>query len=138
MAIFDRTAMIPPQKPYLSEEYLRQLARSVQLCVEFLFTIFDRVKYPVQELSSFTSDVTLDQEKSVVLADAASGDIAITLPNSADTPNGRTYSIKKIDATANAVTVSGDADIDGISSIVITSQYDSYTIVKNGGDWFII
>jgi hypothetical protein len=72
----------------------------------------------------------------VVLADASAGAITVTLP----TPTaGAVINVKKIDSSANAVTIDGaGATIDGQASIQITTQYESYTLVSDGSNWYII
>lgn len=73
---------------------------------------------------------------SIVLADASGGAITVTLPSpQADA----IVSVKKIDSSGNAVTIDGaGANIDGSASIQITTQYDSYTLVSDGTNWWVI
>ncbi len=72
----------------------------------------------------------------VVLANASAGAITVTL----QTPtSGAVINVKKIDGSANAVTIDGaGATIDGQTSIQITTQYESYTLVSDGSNWYII
>lgn len=78
---------------------------------------------------TITSDLTLTTSHTVVLCDASSGPLTITLP-AASTNGGRLYHIKKVDASANAVTIDGDGldTIDDGLSAVLTVQYESITI----------
>lgn len=72
-----------------------------------------------------------------VLADASGGAITITLPG----PNANDeVAIKKIDSGSNTVTIAtpNTETIDGQSSISITGQYISRTIVSDGSDYFIV
>jgi hypothetical protein len=73
-----------------------------------------------------------------MICDATGGSIAITLPL-ASTHNGRELTIKKIDGTANTVTVytAGGETIDNSSSKVISILYDSITINADTGNWWI-
>ena len=84
-----------------------------------------------------TSD-TLGDLDHTHLCDCTSNAITINLP--AASQAGRRYEIKKIDATSNAVTIDGNGSetIDGATTITITSQYESVTIVSDGQDWFIV
>jgi hypothetical protein len=52
---------------------------------------------------------------------------------------GRTITIKKVDVSANAVTVtvSGGAHPDG-STQVLNAQYKAVTVASNGANWFVI
>lgn len=65
--------------------------------------------------------------------DCTSGAVTVTLPLAANY-NFKKYCIKKVDSSANAVTVSvsGSDNIDGASSTTLTAQYDSVIVVSNG------
>jgi hypothetical protein len=75
--------------------------------------------------------------KPVILCDCASNAITVNLPAAAQ---GRFYFIKKIDATANAVTIDGNSSetIDGATTLTIGAQYDAVTIVANTSAWYIV
>ncbi len=72
-----------------------------------------------------------------ILADASSGAITITLPSPS---NNAIVNVKKIDSSTNAVTVepNGSETIDGSSSKTIDTQYESYTFISDGTNWYII
>jgi len=76
--------------------------------------------------------------ESVILCDATSASFTITLPSVATV--GRHYNIKKIDSTANTVTLDGNASetIDGATTLVLGAQYQSVTIVSDGSAWWVI
>lgn len=69
-------------------------------------------------------------------ADATSAAFTITLP--ATTTSGYMFTIKKIDSSANAVTVAGT--IDGVTNYVLSNQYDSVTVVSTttSGTWYTV
>jgi hypothetical protein len=48
--------------------------------------------------------------------------------------------IKKIDASVNAVTIDGNASetIDGATTKALSSQYASYEIACDGSAWYIV
>lgn len=75
----------------------------------------------------------------IVLANALYEDAIVTLPE-ASYATGRVYNIKRIDATANIVTIvpAGSETIDGEASLRLWNQYDNYTIVSDGVNWHII
>ena len=74
----------------------------------------------------------------VVLADATAGAFAVTLPAANALP-GRRITIKKIDATANAVTVaSAGGTIDGAVSIAMATQNEAVTVMSGGANWWIV
>jgi len=84
-----------------------------------------------------TADYTVTSSDEVILADATSGDITITLPSAS---TGLHYYIKKIDSSSNKVIVDGDGSetIDGSTTQDIISQYDTIEIVSDGTGWYII
>ncbi len=77
-------------------------------------------------------------DETILIADASSGNITITLP-AASSVDGRTYTIKKSTA-ANQVIVDGNGGetIDGAATKTLSAQYAKLTIVSNGGNWFVI
>jgi len=89
-------------------------------------------------VTSVTTTLTSGSE-TVMLCDATSGAFTVTLPASAGVANRR-YSIKKIDSSANAVTIQGNGaeTIDGSNTISLNVQNKSYTLVNNGTSWFLI
>jgi hypothetical protein len=86
-----------------------------------------------------SADTTLTAGYHTVRVDASGANRTITLP-AASGCTGRVYIIKKIDATVNTVTIDGDTSetIDGATTVVISAQYQSYTIQSNGTSWDII
>jgi hypothetical protein len=70
-----------------------------------------------------------------VKVDATAGVVTVALPS--PTKN-RTLHVKKIDASANAVTVASADLIDGAASVNITAQYDSLSFMADGETWSII
>ena len=69
----------------------------------------------------------------LILANATAGNVTITLPA---VVLGLTATIKKTDVSANQVIISGN--IDGDAQKIITTQYDSITVISDGTNWFII
>jgi len=74
-----------------------------------------------------------------ILANVSAGAFAITLPTAVGA-TGKTYCIKKIDSSANAVTVNTTSSqtIDGATSRLLTNQYDAIQVQGDGSNWFII
>ena len=74
-----------------------------------------------------------------ILANVSAGAFAITLPTAVGA-TGKTYCIKKIDSSANAVTVNTTSSqtIDGATSRLLTNQYDAIQVQSDGANWFII
>ena len=90
-----------------------------------------------KSVTSRTGAVTLTTSNSEYqAADATSGAFTITLPATATA--GYIYTIKKVDASANAVTVAGT--IDGVTNYVLSNQYDSVTVISTttSGTWYTV
>jgi hypothetical protein len=85
-----------------------------------------------------TTNTTLG-DYTTVLADATSGNITLTLPAAASNVN-KFFRIKKIDSSANTITVDGNASetIDGDTTMIISFQWSAMDIVSNGTGWYII
>lgn len=75
----------------------------------------------------------------IILANATSAAFTITLPAAASSTNLE-YTIKKTDSSVNAVTVKGNASetIDGSNTQILSSQYQSITVVCDGTSWWVI
>lgn len=74
-----------------------------------------------------------------IWVDASAGAVTVTLPASTGNPI-RTYVIKKIDSTANAVTIAGNgADtIEGSATITLSAQWTFRAVTNTGaGIWYI-
>lgn len=86
-----------------------------------------------------TTNYTATANDHTIRVNATSGNITITLPAAASHA-GRIYNIKKIDATANTVTIDGNSSetIDGAATNVITGQYVNVCVQSNGSNWDII
>ena len=75
----------------------------------------------------------------VILWDATAGNKTVNLPAASLSLNA-VINIKKTDASANTITVDGDASetIDGGLTAVLTTQYESITVFCDGSNWHII
>ena len=82
---------------------------------------------------------TISSTDTVIIADATSNNVAITLPT-ASTVTGYRYYIKRKDNAAHTVTISrsGSDTIDGATSQTLDVQYTSATVVSDGSNWYII
>lgn len=86
-------------------------------------------------VATFAASGTIGAGTFTALCDASSGPITITLPAGSAT---RVVNVKKIDASANAVTVAGPA-IDGTPTRTLAAQYDRITVHYDGTtSWHII
>lgn len=91
------------------------------------------------KITSTDSNLTLGIDDCVILCNAGSNSITISLPDASGI-SGRIYTIKKIDSSTNNVTISayGSQTIDGSNSYVLNSQYKYVTIISDGSNWYII
>jgi hypothetical protein len=92
----------------------------------------------VTNVSTKTTTYTATATDSVLLVDSTSGNITINLPAAA-LSTGQLLTVKKTVA-ANTVTLdgSGSETIDGATTLAMTAQWASRTIVCNGTAWFVL
>jgi len=90
-------------------------------------------------IRTITASEALSKSDFTVLVNAAGGAVTAGLPAAASVA-GQTFHIKKIDASANAVTIdaAGSETIDGAATKATSTQWASYSIQSNGTGWFII
>ena len=88
--------------------------------------------------SPYTASKTND---TFIIVDASSGAVSIVLPDIATSSAGKVYYIKKVDSSANAVTVSttGVDTVEGGASVVISIQGEVYNFIRpdTGTNWSI-
>lgn len=82
-----------------------------------------------------TDTVLISDRNKMLLCDATGGAFTETLLSAATAGNGFTVIIKKVDATANVVTVGGT--LDGSATYSLSGQNEAITVVSNGTTWFI-
>jgi hypothetical protein len=89
--------------------------------------------------STTVGSATLDDTRTVALIDASGGNATVNLPAAAGATD-RIYYIKKIDSSANTVTIdaNGAETIDGATTQTLLTQYDALQIVSDGTQWFIL
>ena len=89
-------------------------------------------------VSTTTTSVSLTASVDLTLVDTAGGAVTITLPTAVGV-TGRTYTVKKISADVNAVTVNttGGQTIDGVASIAFRIPQTSLDFVSDGINWRI-
>jgi hypothetical protein len=97
-----------------------------------------RVEGETITLSTKTANYTLLVSDYYIRGDSTSANITLTLPTAVGS-TGKQFIIKKINA-ANTVTIATTASqtIDGATSIIISAQYASATLVSNGTGWDVL
>jgi len=98
---------------------------------DYQSTLYDAVE-------SYNTTGGIQATDGIILADATSSDITLTLPSAYNT-EGKIYIIKKIDSVNSATveTISGET-IDGAGNQTLTKQYDGIIVVSDGSNWHII
>ena len=93
----------------------------------------------IGNLVTKTSGYTATATDYTIMCNASGGSFTITLPAAASHAD-RIYHIKKIDSSANTVTVDGNASetIDDGLTAILTVQYESITIQSDGSEWWIL
>jgi hypothetical protein len=96
--------------------------------------------YPLLAITTISANTTLvAATHDVVLVDATAASRTVTLPAAASNP-GVVFTVKKIDVSANTVTIDPNASetIEGQTTLVLNAQYQTITIVCNGTAWYSI
>lgn len=96
----------------------------------------------IRTISASTTLLTTDYK---VLVNASLGPVTVSLPTSASqfdgaSGTGRLYNIKKIDPSANTVTIQPQPGekIDELTNLVINAQDVDYTLQTDGTQWWRI
>lgn len=94
--------------------------------------------YSTVSVSSSPYTATPTSGHTVYKVDCTSGAITFNLPTAVG--NTARFDIKKIDSSANAVTIDGNSTetIDGGTTAVINRQYTSLTLVSDDSNWQVI
>ena len=102
-------------------------------------TAFGGVSGQVRLITTKTTTYTATVSDDFINADATSGAFTITLFTAVGNSGAKIY-IKKIDSSANAITVDADGSetIDDVLTQILTSQYDAITLVSDGTEWWIV
>jgi hypothetical protein len=87
----------------------------------------------VNTATTFSLSATVND---VLLCDATSGAQTITLPTAVGN-SGKPFNIMKTDSSANSVTINTTSSqtIDGVTSKVISTQYQGFSMVSDGSNW---
>ena len=86
-----------------------------------------------------TAAYTATSTDYTIAASASGGAFSVTLPTSVGI-TGKVYVVKKMDSTANVVTVATTSSqtIDGATTRALSLQYDGITVQADGANWIII
>lgn len=145
-----RAAPLPIPPATYDSQYMRQLLRVLEIyhgqldsktpnfAESYEADVFAGGEFR-EGIATLSSNGPIPPGVSVVLSNAASGAVTLTLPP-ADESAGRRLAIKKTDASANAVTIdgSGAETIDGSATLVLATQYNATTIICDGSQWWVL
>lgn len=114
------------------DEKLILLAKAVQ-------QLQQRSRQHPAEIVTVTANYAILDVDLLVLADATSGDVTVTLQTAAGRERRRII-IKKTDTSANLVIINpaGTETIDGVSSISLTQLNAAREMVSDGTNWHLI
>jgi hypothetical protein len=133
----DEVQIGPPADNTSTQHSIQQALDGLSVAPTFVFDDRMGPEYvrtrPVAASDNFWPDDYL------VVCNATSGVVTMTLPAAAAS-QGRKLVAKKIDASANAVTVDGNGaeTVDGAASVSITAQYDSVSVISDGTTWWVV
>lgn len=123
---------VPPPGP--------DIKRWTERIAAFLGNEFGNIQRALGRATSrtVTSDVTATTADGLILIDATTGNVSVTLPD----PNsvaGMVLSVKRIDGSGNTATIVGT--VDGAANPTLATQYASKTIWAHvpsagNGAWF--
>ena len=90
--------------------------------------------------TSKTGAYTATSADHAIACDASGGAFTVTLPGAASVGAGFMLVIKKVDSSANAVTVdgSGAETIDGALTYSLASQWKYVALMSNGAGWLVM
>ena len=89
-------------------------------------------------VKTVTANFSASNEQ-IILASTSDGAIQVELPNAKANP-GRIFTIKKIDDTANNITITSPSSqlIDGSTKATIGTAWASYDLIASGSAWYIV
>jgi len=107
---------------------------SAQDVRDYIVSVFSR-----QTRKETTTPITVTVDNYTILMDATAAAATVNLYTAVGNP-GRRITIKKIDSSANTVTIDGTTTetIDGVLTKVLTTQYEVVTIESDNVNWFIV
>jgi hypothetical protein len=94
----------------------------------------------VQVPTAFAASASLRRWHNTAVVNASSAAVTMTIFDTSASLDGRIYTIKKIDSSANTVTIdpSGSETIDGAATLVLANQWDYVRIQAHAGNWIIV
>ena len=124
-------------KQYATAEYNRQSYNNVLQAVEQ--QINRAADGYLSNVVAITDNYTTNYSDTVILADATSGNITVTLKPANEMTQKRIV-ILKTDASANTVTIDADGSetINGALTNVLSTKYAKVELTAYNGAWYVI
>jgi hypothetical protein len=96
-------------------------------------------KSPVVPYATITGNTIATASNVAIFANATGGAIDVTT-YAATSNGGKTLIIKKTDSSSNTVDIirSGSETIDGVTTITLSHQNESITLMSDNSNWFIV
>ncbi|MGE0763248.1 MAG: hypothetical protein AB7N80_08220 [Bdellovibrionales bacterium] len=90
-------------------------------------------------IDTLSGSTTLTTSEDILLGDAASASITLTLATAVGSA-GKVFEVKKIDSSSNTVIVDGASTetIDGAANVVLAGQNDVIRIISDGANWRVL
>lgn len=99
-----------------------------------MFTRVEQAQVP-QSVKLVTANYTATTQDQTITVDATAGAVTVSLPDPSRVAYA-VWTIKKIDASANAVTVG--ATVDGVASPTLATRWKSMTVQSDGSTFLKI
>lgn len=93
---------------------------------------------PPTSIITVSTNYSVDIYDDVIIGNAVDNEVVVILPTTSGNA-GKEYKVKKTDASANTVVVSGagSEDFDGQLVHTLSGQYDSSTYITDGSVWHL-
>lgn len=125
--------VLVPSQAWDGAKYIDLVTNTMNIPIEALQNMQSSFSGGVTTVSA---NATIDSSYNYIEVDSTSGNIILTMNPIAKFPLNKVIVVKKVDATANTVTISAATDlISGSATQVISTQNSIYYMSSNGTTW---
>ena len=131
---------LPLSSSYIPKTYNQQSWwQIIHRIIQPLESLADGFLFNTPVTVPVTASYTIPQNVHWIPVDASGGAVTITLRPASKTKCQR-FTVKKIDSSANAVTVDGDGSetIDDATTAVLSAQYESICVMSDGSEYWVV
>lgn len=121
-----------------TRSYLHRLIQTLRTRVNDIDNrIFNLKEIKIQNVTDST--INLGNSGGLTLADASNNNMDVVLPLAREARN-EIYYVKKIDGSANSVTIKtqNNQTIDGSTTQTISTQYKTFSLISDGSNWWML